>query len=142
MENIEKCKKLKHELDDINVQIALRENKIQELKKEMNMVGKGEDEVRADLKNKMTRYGVSKDFIIDALVPNKIAAILKAGSDVIGAPEAREIENLMIQVQKLKKIIKTKEKDIIKEGLQIRPLMLQRDELVKDWRFSGCGKKK
>ncbi|MEZ5814994.1 MAG: hypothetical protein R3E13_09820 [Alphaproteobacteria bacterium] len=115
-ENTKKCKELKNELDKINREISKHEKEIENIKRDRNALDNKRRKVRADLKNKMTEFGVSIDFITDALVPSRFTAILKAGSDAIGAPSASEIERLMNQVFRMEKEIESKEKDVMREA--------------------------
>ena len=87
------------------------------------------------MKNLMTRYGVSVDFVADALIPNPLIAVAKGTYDMYQSPSIKEIKDHMDKVDGLEKKIKNTEDEIFQIGTRIRSSVDKRDDLVRTWRY-------
>lgn len=136
--NSSQCRMLKEKIHDVNFRIQNKENKINSVKKEINSHENQKRELKRTLKNKMTQYGVSLDFVTDAFIPNPFLAIAKATSDYISAPKANEIESSMQRIADLEEKIQDKNVELMRYGSEIRELVFEKDDLVRQWRSNNC----
>ncbi|MCB1650743.1 MAG: hypothetical protein KDI46_01690 [Alphaproteobacteria bacterium] len=138
--NEQKCAELKNQLNDKIREISIYEDQISQIKQSKNTLDNQIRYLETNVKNMMTSYGVSIDFIADAFIPNSYLAIAKGGYDLSQAPKASEIENAMNRIKVMKKEVKNKENEIMNIGMQIRSLTIEKEDLIQKWRFSGCQK--
>ncbi len=140
--NTEKCFDMRSQIDSLVQKIESYRSEISYLKQDINALDNEIRHKRSDMKNKMTSYGVSRDFVADAFVPNPVAAIAKGTSDFLGASSAREIENLMDEISEIKDRISGKESEIMGIGREINALTREKEDLVAEWRYLGCGRRR
>lgn len=136
----QRCEEIKRKLNEVNKQIAAHEKTISVHKEKAKNFKQEKDIIKAEMKNMMTKYGVSLDYVADAFIPNPLLAIAKGSGDILGSPSAKRIEEMMKKIQKKEMEISKLEQKIMELGQKIRSLVFQRDDLVQDWRYSGCGR--
>lgn len=139
-QNSKKCQSIKENIVNINKQIDSLYKIISEKKKEISNKDTQKTILTQKMKNMMVKYGVSLDFIADTFMPNPALSILKSLSDLVGAPQARDIEKMMNAISSFEKEIEKIEKDIMAVGLKLRRLQTQREDLVREMRFLGCSR--
>ncbi|MDH5722921.1 MAG: hypothetical protein OEY94_06335 [Alphaproteobacteria bacterium] len=128
-------KKIKSEMDEINTHIGVFEDKIRYKKKRIAGLEQERNITRKKMKNLMSEYGVSVDFIADAFIPNPYLAVAKGMTDYMNAPSIKDIKNHMDKVDRLEKTIKNTEDEIFHIGTKIRQSVDIRDDLVRKWRY-------
>lgn len=125
-------------MDILLKEMSKKEEKISSLKRSRKEVEIHLKETERVFKNKAASLGVALDFIADALIPGRVLAVIKGFADVKNAPSYREVESLLMEVNKTKSVLENLDNELYKMGIDLRQNKLALDNVVRDWRYSKC----
>lgn len=136
----QRCAVLKLDIEEINMNIKSHEEIINTHKSNIKDIEVEKRITRNNMKNKMTKYGVSVDLVANFLTPNIYRKVFQAGFEMAKAPDVEEIVSLMKKIEMFENEVNALEKEIFSIGIEIRRYINHRDDLVRDWRYLKCAK--
>jgi chromosome segregation ATPase len=137
--NQRKCGEIGARLKKVNAAIKAYEDKIRYSQKAIKDWDREKRQNRAEMKNNMTKLGKAKDLVVNTLIPIRSVAIATALYDSNNSPEVSEINNQMNKIKDIENKIKNREHEIFRIGVELRERMKERDDLMRELRYSECG---